>query len=152
MWNLNTWECVKTIDADGYVRAMIMFDDKLISTSSEKIKVLLLLLHLNQVVTSTSNQSGAGKKHRQNTIISAMRIIDSFLTFPCVQVPDFTNYSLSSSALFVYLFTLIELSPDPEANFPSLIRHRDQMEPVCPLSVFKQFPFSMSQICKILPN
>ena len=85
---MNTWECVKTIDADGYVMAMIMFDDKLISASSEKIKVLLLLLHLNQVVTSTSNQSGAGKNYRQNTIISAMRIIDSFLTFPCVQVPD----------------------------------------------------------------
>ena len=84
---MNTWECVKTIDADGYVMAMIMFDDKLISASSEKIKVLLLLLHLNQVVTSTSNQSGARKNHRQNTIISAMRIIDSFLTFPCVQVP-----------------------------------------------------------------
>ena len=50
-----------------------------------------------------------------------------FHTFPCVQVPDLTNYSLSSSALFVYLFTLIELSPDPEANFPSLIRHRDRM-------------------------
>ena len=103
VWNLNTWECVKTIDADGYVMAMIMFDDKLISASSEKIKVLLLLLHLNQFVTCTSNQSGARKNHRQNTI--TMRKFDSFLTFPCVQVPDWNNSLLPIPSTSIVFFT-----------------------------------------------
>ena len=101
MWDLTTWECVKTIDAGGYVVAMIMFDDKLISTSSEKIKVLLLLLHLNQFVTSTSNQSGARKNHCQNTKISAMRI-KSFRTFPCVHVPDLIKTHKSTQVSKTY--------------------------------------------------
>jgi hypothetical protein len=66
---------------------MIMFDDKLISTSTNEIKVLLLLRHLNQTVTSTSNPMGARKNHRCNTQHSTMRIFDGFHALVCGQVP-----------------------------------------------------------------
>ena len=69
---------------------LVKFEGKLISTSSNEIKVMLLLLHLNQFVTSTSNQMGARKKHRSNTKKSTMRIFDGFHALVCCQVPYLT--------------------------------------------------------------